>query len=257
MTAAAMAAEVPKEVTLTDGRTLMGVTAARMEGELVRLVHASGVSRHALDRIAPESRGALSSAMGVTFPEMEAEPPGLPERLTTLAGRTYEEVSLVRATPSGLSLRHKDGVATVRFDDLDEAVRAAYGYDPEAAARHDREQAEANARRWALEAAEDAAAAREGGAKAKARAEVAERIGNRGYWTAPHNWKVVRRSNAMVILTEAGYTEEEAAAYVETVIRNNPQPAHVPSAADPPLRLRPAPNVGPSLKYWWVDEGRN
>lgn len=71
------------------------------------------------------------------------------ERIETIDGRVYEEVSGVRASPAKLSFTHRDGVASVPFEQLPPSIRARFGYDPDKASAQrklDEEQARELAR---------------------------------------------------------------------------------------------------------------
>lgn len=56
--------------------------------------------------------------------------------LTTLDGKTYENVEVVRQTPSALHIIHSAGAATLPLTSLPLDVRAKYGYDPRKAHAH-------------------------------------------------------------------------------------------------------------------------
>ena len=64
-------------------------------------------------------------------------------RLETTGGRVYEEIRSVKVTPSGIRFLHRDGAASVRFEDMPEATRARFPWDPAAAAAFDAKQAAA------------------------------------------------------------------------------------------------------------------
>ena len=50
--------------------------------------------------------------------------------LRTLDGRVFYVTELVKADPNGLLFRHRSGIAKVTFDQLDEATRNEFNYDP-------------------------------------------------------------------------------------------------------------------------------
>jgi len=51
------------------------------------------------------------------------------EHLTTLDGKRFFRVRLVKVDPNGLLFRHRNGIAKVTFDNLSEDFREYYGYD--------------------------------------------------------------------------------------------------------------------------------
>jgi hypothetical protein len=59
-----------------------------------------------------------------------------PFTLTTLDGRSFRDCVIVRAHPDALAFRHASGAARVEWEDLDPALRARFGYDPQRAEAH-------------------------------------------------------------------------------------------------------------------------
>ena len=64
-----------------------------------------------------------------------ATPPGFPNRITTLDGKTYEKATLERVDPDGLlvvfaPVEHGLGSAKLKFRNLPAELRERYGYDP-------------------------------------------------------------------------------------------------------------------------------
>ncbi len=53
--------------------------------------------------------------------------------LTTLSGKTFHDVSVIRSDPAGIEISHSSGGAYLSFEILDEAVRREFNYDPEKA----------------------------------------------------------------------------------------------------------------------------
>jgi murein DD-endopeptidase MepM/ murein hydrolase activator NlpD len=62
-----------------------------------------------------------------------------PFTLTTLDGRSFRDCVLVRVHPDALSFRHATGAARVAFEELDPALRARFGYDPQRAENYRRQ----------------------------------------------------------------------------------------------------------------------
>lgn len=132
---------VPETLELADGRKLEQVTAATVEGGKVKVVHSGGVGRIAPQDFTADSRKALGLAGGENYPAP------VPEitRLETTKGEVYEDIRSVRVSPVAVSFTHRDGAASVRFDELAEETRARFHYDPAAAADYEAKQAAENA----------------------------------------------------------------------------------------------------------------
>lgn len=150
----ALAGEVPSKLALRDGRTLEGVTAAEMEGDKVRVAHAGGVSRIGVATLSPDSQKAL----GLAVTQEGAAAIQKLNRVETVEGKVFEGVSGVKMTPSGISFLHSGGAATVRFEQLPEAIRQQAGYDPAKAAAYDEQKAAEARALLTVWAKEDAAA---------------------------------------------------------------------------------------------------
>lgn len=91
-------------------------------------------------------------------------PPMAYDRLD-VGGKVYEQVTVRKVEPDGLSIMHAAGTKKLYFRDLPEEMRNAYGYDPAAAARHQE----------AVRSAEAQAAAAERLAQADAQVEKSKR----------------------------------------------------------------------------------
>lgn len=74
--------------------------------------------------------------------------------LTTLSGKHYHKVQIMAVDPDGLRITHRDGAAKIKFADLSRDLRAKYGYDAQAAAKFQVQQAE----KWKAETARRAQA---------------------------------------------------------------------------------------------------
>jgi hypothetical protein len=66
---------------------------------------------------------------------VNATPPGFPDRITTLEGKTYEKATLERVDPDGLLVAFApveggSGSAKLKFRNLPAELRERYGYDP-------------------------------------------------------------------------------------------------------------------------------
>jgi len=102
--------------------------------------------------------------------------------LVTLDGKFYQDVTIRKVEPDGLSILHKSGTAKVSFEQLPASMQEKYGYDAEAAAAHRKAEAEAQRKREAAEKAagkKQAAAAKDKAAE-DAKKELSEQIQKAG-----------------------------------------------------------------------------
>ena len=58
------------------------------------------------------------------------------EDFTTLAGKTYSNVTVTRVEPDGITIKHSAGLIKLFYGELPEDVRARYGADPEKARKY-------------------------------------------------------------------------------------------------------------------------
>src|SRR6185503_17487361 len=84
-------------------------------------------------------------------------PPGFPDRITTLEGKTYEKVTLVKVDPDGLLVNFVPiegglGSAKLKFRNLAAELRDRFGYDPARASDYESAQARGEAA-WRAESA--------------------------------------------------------------------------------------------------------
>jgi len=86
---------------------------------------------------------------------------------TTSAGKTFENASVSKVTPSSITLMMPSGIATMEMEQLPEEMRTRFGYDPEAAAKEKDAIAKAQAARQAKLAAMQEAQAGEAALKAE------------------------------------------------------------------------------------------
>lgn len=56
--------------------------------------------------------------------------------ITTLKGKTYQNITVTRVEPDGITVRHTSGIEKLFFSELPQETRAKYGYDPEKHRRH-------------------------------------------------------------------------------------------------------------------------
>lgn len=97
------------------------------------------------------SRFVLLAGLGlsVAFGDVEtrrAEALGKPmETFRTLEGRIYQDVVITKINSGGVSFKHSDGAARLRFDDLSPAQRKYFGIDERTAAKVYRKEAERRA----------------------------------------------------------------------------------------------------------------
>lgn len=162
---------------------------------------------------------AILSALSPAVAERSA--PQEITRLKTIAGRVYEEIRSVKVTPAGLSFVHRDGSASVSFEDMPEEIRARFAYDPAAAAEY-----------RAKQAVGDAAAEKSIDEESEKITEaVAKKIAAYQY-LASHAYKddsfvsergpdrLSRDRQSLARLTKAGYDPAGAAAALEELKRN-------------------------------------
>jgi hypothetical protein len=88
---------------------------------------------------------------------VNATPPGFPDRITTLDGKTYEKVTLVKVDPDGLlvifvPVEGGSGSAKLKFRNLPTELRDRFGYDPARASDYETAQARGEAV-WRAESA--------------------------------------------------------------------------------------------------------
>ena len=106
-------------------------------------------TRHAL--AADETRPAAKER------SVNATPPGVPDRITTLDGKTYEKVILEKVDPDGLLVLFApteggSGTAKLKFRNLPAELRERYAYDPVRAADYEAARAQ-GAAMWHAESA--------------------------------------------------------------------------------------------------------
>lgn len=65
--------------------------------------------------------------------------------LTTLDGKTYQNIKVTRVDPDGIYIMHSAGGGKIKFTELPEDVRKQYGYDPAKAAVFEKAKAQAAA----------------------------------------------------------------------------------------------------------------
>src|SRR5205823_13820030 len=73
---------------------------------------------------------------------VNATPPGLPDRITTLDGKSYEKATLERVDPDGLLVMFApveggSGSAKLKFRNLPTELRERFGYDSARAADYE------------------------------------------------------------------------------------------------------------------------
>jgi len=85
---------------------------------------------------------------------LSAEEPAVFNELKLKDGTVLKAAKVLREQPDGLYIEHHEGAAKIKFENLPEAVQKQFGYDPDAAARFERE-------RDSAQAAKDAADFRE------------------------------------------------------------------------------------------------
>jgi len=88
---------------------------------------------------------------------VNAIPPGFADRITTLDGKTYEKVTLVRVDPDGLlvsfvPVEGGSGSAKLKFRNLPAELRDRFGYDPAQASDYETAQTR-GAAAWLAESA--------------------------------------------------------------------------------------------------------
>ncbi len=88
---------------------------------------------------------------------VNATPPGFPDRITTLDGKTYEKATLERVDPDGLLVAFAPaggglGSAKLKFPNVPAELRERYGYDPARASDYETARARGEAI-WRAESA--------------------------------------------------------------------------------------------------------
>ena len=87
------------------------------------------------------------------FPVLLAAEDEKLSELVTLDGKFYQDVTIRKIEPDGLSIVHKAGTAKVPFEKLPESMQEKYGYNADAAAAHRKQLAEAQRARESAEKA--------------------------------------------------------------------------------------------------------
>jgi len=176
-------------------------------------------TRHALaaDERRPAAQEAAVSA--------NAAPPGLPDRITTLDGKTYEKATLERGDPAGRlvafgPVEGRSGSAKLKFRNLPAELRERFGYDPARASEYETARARGEAM-WSAENAlwteqRRAAQAEETAWERQLRAQAESRLAAEaeqsrvetarnmqepayyypGWWPGIYNWTPRRQSPA-------------------------------------------------------------
>lgn len=98
--------------------------------------------------------------------------------LVTLDGKFYQDVTIRKVEPDGLSIVHKAGTAKVPFEKLPESMQEKFGYNADAAAAHRKQLADAQRAREAAEKTAREKQAKTAAAQAAANAdkEFAEKL---------------------------------------------------------------------------------
>jgi hypothetical protein len=135
------------------------VVPIHLVGGILHLGLGSGIMR--LSQLILLAALGISVAWG-DVESRRAEASGkLMQALVTMEGRTYRNAVITRINAGGVSFKHADGAARLRFDELSPEQRASFGIDEETAAEVYRKEAERRAaQRLAMEkAAEERAVA--------------------------------------------------------------------------------------------------
>lgn len=119
------------------GRVFRNVVVRKVEPYAVGFDHDGGSTKvYFTDIPDPAARDRMRTATPVP-----PEPPG-PGDFKTVDGQIFRNVEVLETTLDGLTFRHAGGVTQRRFVSLPADVRKRYGYDPEAAKKYVRDQAE-------------------------------------------------------------------------------------------------------------------
>jgi hypothetical protein len=94
--------------------------------------------------------GVVFAGQAQTNQSIPNSPAGTPGTLTTLNGDTFAGVHIEKVEPIGLVISYQTpggglGITTVRFEDLPDAIREKYGFDPKKAATFDAAEKKATA----------------------------------------------------------------------------------------------------------------
>jgi len=168
-------------------------------------------------RVPPADFTAASrKALGIRVIDPAAPPPPEIKRLVTLKGKSYEEIRSVRVKPSFMSFVHRDGSASVRFEEVSEDLRKQFSYDKAVADAFDkaREQAETAMRLAEENAAKKAAKAAYSAAIRKSRAQALDALyftnyGSNRYWLADTRQRDLIDAMMAKSLYEAGFSPDE------------------------------------------------
>ena len=92
------------------------------------------------------------------------KPEGIPDEIMTREGLVYKNIRIERVDPSGLTVSHAMagggvGLTKIAFAQLPHDLQVKYGYDPQAAAKFESDESQANAQ-WAARMAADEQAAK-------------------------------------------------------------------------------------------------
>src|SRR3954462_15812518 len=85
--------------------------------------------------LAFDARNAPAADQARPPESIKATSPKLPDRITTLDGKTYEKVTLQKVDPDGLLVQFApaeggSGAAKLKFRNLPPELREQFGYDP-------------------------------------------------------------------------------------------------------------------------------
>ena len=131
-------------------------------------------------------------------------------RLETKDGRVYEGLRQIRVSPSRISFLHACGAASVKLGDLPADLQALAGFDPAAAEKHERKQAEAEAKADAAIDKELSALASGDKARRALIDEAYRQVGTQAYQVELPSWHTSRRNAAKSALKKAGIPDDKA-----------------------------------------------
>jgi hypothetical protein len=125
-----------KRISTLAGRSTEQVTEITRESDgKLRIVHAGGVWRIQQSELTELSQIAL----GLTPQISTLKSVDDLETLQTLDGRRFEGIRRCLVSPSDISFIHSTGAATVRFEELPEAIQQRFGYVETKAATHEQQ----------------------------------------------------------------------------------------------------------------------
>lgn len=167
-----------------------------------------------------------------------------PTSLTTTDGKTYQRISSVKPDGNAVRIIHQDGAASIPYQNIPEAQRSAFGYNPSAPVKDTAAESAANAAAYDKQLAALAAAERK---KADGIAKLKQSYYGGSYYREsqkPYRDEIDRQ--ALATLKSHGFTEPEALAAMARLRAEQaakPKPKLGPAFTQPRGQLRGSPSI--------------